>query len=134
MKFITMPCALILASLAMVNPVQSDEIPAFIQKTYPEGGVEAAWQAYRSVFGQPEGALDAGSKELIALAVSAQVPCEYCIYYHTKAARAQGASEAQIREALAAAALVRKWSTMLNGSRYDMAQWRAEVDAMFPGD
>lgn len=129
-----MAAALVIAATAWIAPANSDEPPTFIQEIFPEQGVNPAWQTYRSVFLDEEAALDARTKELIALAVAAQVPCEYCVYYHTKASKAQGATEAQIKEALASSALVRKWSTMLNGSRYSEAKWREEVDAMFPAD
>lgn len=88
-----------------------------------------AWQEYQAVFLDPDAALDVKTKELIALAISGQVPCDYCVYYHRRTAEAQGANEAEIREALASAAHVRKWSTMLNGSRYGAQKWRAELDA-----
>ncbi len=52
------------------------------------------------------------------------------IYYHTQQAKHDGATDAQIKEALAAAALTRKWSTLLNGSEYGIEEWRKEVDAM----
>ena len=81
--------------------------------------------------GIPKGALDGKTKELIGLAVAAQIPCEYCIYYHTKAAKADGATDAQIKEAVASAALVRKWSTMLNGSSYDRQKFQQQVDSIF---
>lgn len=136
MKTVTITTAsvLLVATVAGIALAQGGGAPAFIQATFPEQGVEAAWQGYQAVFLDPEAALDAKTKELIALAVSAQVPCGYCIYYHTKASKAQGATDAEIQEALASAALVRKWSTMLNGSRYDEDRWRREVDAMFPGE
>ncbi|AGA34690.1 Alkylhydroperoxidase AhpD core [Thioalkalivibrio nitratireducens DSM 14787] len=127
----TTASALIIATMAFVAPVHSGEAPAFIQETFPEQGVTSAWESYESVFLHPDAALDVKTKELIALAVAAQVPCDYCVYYHNRAARAQGASDAEVKEALAAAALVRKWSTMLNGSQYSDEQWRREVDAMF---
>jgi AhpD family alkylhydroperoxidase len=124
--------ALVIAMLTA--PLHADEAPAFIQDTYPTQSVDAAWDDYQSVFLDPEGALDARTKELIALAVSAQVPCTYCIYYHTRAAQAHGADEAQIKEAIAVASLIRKWSTVLNGIQYDEARWHREVDAMFSAD
>ena len=64
----------------------------------------------------PAGALDVKAKQLIALGVAAQIPCPYCVYAHTKAAKAAGATDAQIKEAIATAALVRFNSTILNGS------------------
>jgi AhpD family alkylhydroperoxidase len=76
-----------------------------------------------------EGAqLDAKTRELIALAVAAQIPCAYCVYGHTKNAHAKGATDAEIREAVAAAATVRQWSTVLNGMGYDFEAFKVEVD------
>ena len=74
--------------------------------------------------------LDAKTRELIALGVAAQIPCEYCVYGHTKNAMAAGASEAEIREAVATAAHVRHWSTVLNGMAYDFESFKVEVDEM----
>lgn len=118
-----------------VNASASDapQVPRFIQETFPQHAVGPAFDTFKKIMLHPDSALDAGTRELIALAVSAQVPCDYCVYYHQKAARAHGADESTIKEALAVAALVRKWSTILNGSDYDAQQWRAEVDAMFSG-
>ena len=101
-----------------------------MKQVFPEQGLKAAWEEYLAVM-NPKGALDAKTKELIGLAVAAQIPCEYCIYYHTKAAKADGATDAQIKEAVASAALVRKWSTMLNGSSYDRQKFQQQVDAIF---
>ena len=64
-------------------------------------------------------ALDEKTKELIGLGVAAQIPCTYCIYAHTTNAKRLGATDDQIKEAVAAAALTRKWSTELNGNMYD---------------
>ncbi|OOG24539.1 alkylhydroperoxidase [Thioalkalivibrio denitrificans] len=125
--------ALAFTFIALISPAQSDEPPAFVQNTFPEQGVEAAWESYESVFLDPDAALDTRTKELMALAVAAQVPCDYCVYYHTRAAKAHGATDAEIREALAVASLIRKWSTMLNGSQYSESQWEREVDAIFSG-
>lgn len=112
------------------GPALSQDAPRFMQETWPEQGVDAAWQEFQAVM-NPDGALDGKTKELIGLAVAAQIPCDYCVYFHRKAAEQQGATEEEVKEALASAALVRKWSTMLQGSQYDQGEWRAEVDAMF---
>ncbi|MEZ5818380.1 MAG: carboxymuconolactone decarboxylase family protein [Hyphomicrobiaceae bacterium] len=100
--------------------------PKFMQDTYPSNALASAWQEDQAI--EKAGALDAKTKQLIGLAVAAQVPCHYCVYYHTKMAKADGATEAQIKEAIATAALTRKWSTVLNGTNYDMAEFRKEVD------
>lgn len=104
--------------------------PKFYAETYPQHALAAMLEANEALMGK--GAeLDPTARELIALGVAAQIPCAYCIYYHTKSARSLGASEAQIREAVAMAAHVRHWSTVLNGMAYDLQAFKAEVDDMF---
>lgn len=121
---------LVAATIGGAVSAQEMEPPNFITQTFPEAGVGAAWQEFQAVMDE-DGALDGMTKELVALGVAAQIPCDYCVYYHREAAMAKGATEDQIQEAIASAALVRKWSTMLQGARYDMDTWRTEVDSMF---
>ncbi|SEP18451.1 carboxymuconolactone decarboxylase family protein [Aquisalimonas asiatica] len=132
---ITTAGALALAiSTGFAAPAHAGDAPDFVQNTYPEHSVEEAWQNIQSIIVSPDTALDGKTKELIALAVSAQIPCDYCVYSHTRGAEAHGATDAEMREALATGALIRKWSTLLNGSQYDMDAFRQEIDAMYDGD
>jgi AhpD family alkylhydroperoxidase len=62
------------------------------------------------------------------LAVASQIPCRYCIVFHTEAARLNGATDAEIREAVAMASITRHWSTFLNGTLTDEATFRRETD------
>ena len=80
---------------------------------------------------KPDGALDTKTKELIGLAVAAQIPCQYCIYAHTLGAKHAGATDAQIKEAVGASALVRKMSTELNGNQYDLDAFKKEISAAY---
>ena len=97
---------------------------------FPEAGLPGAWDEFASVQLSPDTALDGRTKELLGLAVAAQIPCSYCVYFHTAAARANGATDEEIREAVAMAAIVRHWSTVLNGMQVDEAKFRAEVDQL----
>jgi AhpD family alkylhydroperoxidase len=54
-----------------------------------------------------EGALDARTKQLIAVAVAHVTQCPWCIEGHVKAARREGASPEQIMEAIWVAAEMR---------------------------
>jgi AhpD family alkylhydroperoxidase len=99
-------------------------------RAFPEIGVAGAWQEFKSVQLNPNSALDGKTKELLGLAVSAQIPCSYCIYFHTAAARAHGATDAEIGEAVAMAAIVRHWSTVLNGMQVDLDDFKEETDAL----
>jgi AhpD family alkylhydroperoxidase len=102
-------------------------VPGFF-KLFPEEGIAGAWTEFKSVQLNPKSALSGKEKELIGLAVAAQIPCSYCIYFHTAAAKANGASDAEIREAVAMSALTRHWSTVLNGMQVDQATFRRETD------
>ncbi len=73
----------------------------------------------------PKTKLDGKTKELIGLAVAAQIPCQYCVYFHTAAAKANGATDEEIREAVAMAAIARHWSTVLNGMQVDYRRLQA---------
>jgi len=66
----------------------------------------AAFEAFsHAVFA--DGALDAKTKQLIAVAVAHVTQCPYCIKGHTKAALRHDASEAEIMEAIWVAAEMR---------------------------
>lgn len=97
-------------------------------KAFPEVGIAGAWAEFKSVQLNPNTKLDGKTKELLGLAVSAQIPCQYCIYFHTAAAKANGATDEEIKEAVAMAAIVRHWSTVLNGTQVDLATFQRETD------
>ena len=99
--------------------------PQYLQDSYPEYALKSALEA-RSVLQGKDAKLDAKTRELIGLGVAAQIPCTYCIYAHTQNAQKQGATEEEIREAVAAAATVRQWSTVLNGMAVDFEAYKEE--------
>ncbi|UVC15737.1 carboxymuconolactone decarboxylase family protein [Mesorhizobium onobrychidis] len=100
-------------------------------KTLPDVAVAGAWAEIKSVQLNPNTALDSKTKELMGLAVAAQIPCQYCVYFHTQAAKLNGATDEEIKEALAMAEIVRHWSTMLNGSQIDLATFKQQADEVF---
>lgn len=100
--------------------------PGFF-KMFPEAGIAGAWAEFKGIQLNPATALTGKEKELIGLAVAAQVPCRYCVLFHTAAARLNGATDEEIGEAVAMAAITRHWSTVLNGMQVDEEQFAAEV-------
>ena len=119
----------IIVSIVAIFSTQAigQDVPKFYKDTYPEHALKSALEASKELMGK-NAKLDAKTRELIALGVAAQIPCVYCVYVHNKNAMAEGASEAEIREAVAIAAHVRHWSTVLNGMGYDLEAFKAEVD------
>jgi AhpD family alkylhydroperoxidase len=104
-------------------------VPGFF-KAFPEGGIAGAWAEFKSVQLNPNTKLDGKTKELIGLAVAAQIPCQYCIYFHTAVAKANGATADEIRETVAMAAIARHWSTVLNGMQVDLDVFKRETDTV----
>ena len=103
-------------------------VPTFL-KVFPAEGIAGAWSEMKSLQMNPKTALSNKEKELIGLAVAAQIPCQYCVYFHTESAKADGATDEEVREAIAMSALTRHWSTVLNGSQIDMESFKREYQA-----
>ena len=119
----------LLLALVTEPSVSAQEAPAWMKQELPDSVLKPHWDENLAVLNS-KGALDGKTKQLIALGVAAQIPCSYCVYATTKAAKAAGATDAQIKEAIATAALVRFNSTMLQGSGYDMQKFQQEVDRL----
>jgi AhpD family alkylhydroperoxidase len=98
-------------------------VPTFM-KEMPKAGF--AWSQLKELEFSENTALTPKVKALIGLAVVAQIPCSYCIWADAASARAAGASEEEIKEAVAIAATERFWSTMLNGLEIDLATFKKE--------
>lgn len=105
-------------------------VPTELQ-LYPQSARAAGWAMMKSTDLNKNTVLPAKIRELIGLAVAAQIPCQYCVHYHIKAAKAAGANEEEIREAVHQASLTRHWSTILYGNEYDIDTYKMETDAAF---
>jgi AhpD family alkylhydroperoxidase len=105
-------------------------VPDFVH-AIPASLLPSWWDSAVSFEDSPNTKLDAKTKQLIGLAVAAQIPCEYCIYYHSTAARAFGATQQELQEAVAMAGNVRLNSTILNGMQVDRVRFRRDVERAF---
>jgi AhpD family alkylhydroperoxidase len=72
-------------------------------------------------------------KELIGLAVAATTKCRYCTLFHTEAAKLNGATDNEIKEALLMAGSTNLFSTWLNGNQYDFDKFAGETSKMLEG-
>jgi AhpD family alkylhydroperoxidase len=104
-------------------------VPTHI-KSYPKSAVSGAWAMFKGLETSADPALEPKVRSLINLAVAAQIPCQYCIWLETKMARANGATQEEIAEAVAHAGYVRHWSAVINGLQIDFETFKSE----FGGD
>lgn len=102
-------------------------VPQFMM-AFPQESISGAWSDMKGIELNPKSQLPGKIKELISLAVSAQIPCRYCVYFHTEVAKFMGATDNEIKEAVAVSSVVRKWSALLNGFPMDMATYQQLID------
>ena len=100
-------------------------VPSFF-KAVPDSSLELEWQLMKRV--QMEaGPIPNKYRELIGLAVAAATRCRYCTLFHTEMAKLNGASEAEIEDAVHFAKSTMGWSTYLNGLQFDYDQFKSEI-------
>lgn len=124
----------------LVMPRSADEAYKDIEKTlglvpqffrvFPKDSIAAAWSEFKGFQLNPHTTLSGKQKELIGLAVAAQIPCEYCIYFHRAAAKLNGATELEMQEAVSLAAITRHWSAIFNSPVTDQSNFQKDADQM----
>jgi AhpD family alkylhydroperoxidase len=80
------------------------------------------WESVKQIMAP--GALDAVTKEMVYLAVSASNQCGYCIASHTAAARKAGMTDAQFAELMAVIGMANETNRLASG-------YQVEIDERF---
>lgn len=65
-------------------------------------------------------------RELIGLAVAANLKCPYCAHFHHGAAQMHGATDAELEETYVLASFTARYSAMLHGMQYDLDDFKEE--------
>jgi AhpD family alkylhydroperoxidase len=92
----------------------------------PDEFIDSEWDLIKRVqFG--ETLIPNKYKELIGLAVSAVTRCRFCALFHTESAKLNGATDAEVEEAVHYAKLVSGWSIYINGLQVDYDEFADEV-------
>ena len=84
--------------------------------------LKRTWDSIKQVMAS--GALDALTKELIYLAVSASNQCNYCIASHTAAARRAGMTDSMFTELMAVVGMANESNRLASG-------YQVEIDERF---
>ncbi len=129
--------------MATVQMVEYDEASARVRKVYDEimatrgidfvpnvwktfashpPTLERVWRELQDVMAP--GRLDALTKEMIAIAVSATNGCEYCVWSHTAAARKLGLDDEMLGELMAVAGMFNQTNKLAQG-------YQIEVDELY---
>ncbi|MGA2192886.1 MAG: carboxymuconolactone decarboxylase family protein [Nitrospirota bacterium] len=101
-------------------------VPGFM-KLIPENTLEQEWELFKKLQIE-ESTIPNKYKELIGLGINAVTKCRYCTLYHTEMARAYGATDEEIEEAVHYAKGSAGWSAYINGMQYDYGKFKDEID------
>lgn len=101
-------------------------VPGFLE-TLPEGDLVNEWPTFKKyLVGETE--IPAKYRELIGLAVAANIRCPYCTHFHRGAAQLQGATEAELAEISFLASYTPRYSAMLHAQEYDQDTFQNEAE------
>ncbi len=95
-------------------------------KPVPDSSLELEWQLFKRVQFDP-GPIPNKYRELIGVAIAAATKCRYCEVYHTEVAKLNGATDAEIEDAVHYAKSSMGWSTYINGLQIDYDTFADEV-------
>jgi AhpD family alkylhydroperoxidase len=100
-------------------------VPSFFKKV-PDSSLELEWNLWKRVQFE-EGPIPNKYRELIGVAISAATKCHYCSFFHTEMAKANGATDAEIEDAVHFAKSSVGWSAYINGLQMDENEFKSEV-------
>ncbi len=95
-------------------------------RALPDSSLEAEWELFKRVQLE-EGPIPNKYRELIGVAIAGITKCRYCAFYHTELAKLNGATEAEIEDAVHYAKSSAGWSAYVNGLQLDYDEFKTEV-------
>ena len=78
----------------------------------------------KSVFSETK--IPAKYRELMGLAVASATHCPYCIHFHTRAARMNGATDDEIAETAFLTRFTTGWSSILHAANIDLDKFKKQ--------
>jgi AhpD family alkylhydroperoxidase len=96
-------------------------------KSIPPDTLPHEWAEMKK-YSLGETKIPAKYRELIGLAIAASIKCPYCVYFHTKAAKMNGATDAEIAELALLTRFTTGWSSILHASSIDLEDFKKQFD------
>jgi len=95
-------------------------------ETIPADDMESEWPFFKK-YTVGESEIPPKYRELMGLAVAANIKCPYCVHFHRHAAQMHGATEAELEETYALSSLTSRYSAMLHAQEYDLEQFKVQM-------
>lgn len=100
-------------------------------KAIPPEALPHEWELMKR-FAFSETKIPAKYRELMGLAVASSIKCPYCIHFHTRAAKMNGATDEEIAEVAFLTRFTTGWSAILHTANIDLDRFKkqfAEAEA-----
>lgn len=99
-------------------------VPGFM-KALPDDVLAADWPLMKKhVLGESK--IPGKYREMISLAIAANLKCPYCELFHTGAAKLHGVNDDELKEVYFLASLTTRWSSMIHAQHYDYDKFAEE--------
>ncbi len=92
-------------------------VPGFM-KALPIEVLVQEWPLFKK-YNFEETEIPAKYRELMGLAVAANIKCPYCLLFHKGAAMMNGATEEELAETAFLASYTARWSAIIHAQHYD---------------
>jgi len=119
-------------ALTEIKAVTGGFVPAYL-KALPENALPGVWAETKALEVSDKTALPCKIKEIITVAVGAQLPSRALVDGHSALAKAGGATTAELAEGVTIAAMARHWSTFFNGAQLDLGKFKADIARLVAG-
>ncbi|MFA9503438.1 carboxymuconolactone decarboxylase family protein [Natrinema sp. H-ect1] len=104
------------------------QVPRWID-ALPESAADHSWEVVRDLL-LGETVLEQREKALVALGAASAIQCPYCVHFHREEAKLEAVTDDELSEAIAIAANVRNFSTVLHGAEIDHEEFVTETGAI----
>lgn len=94
-------------------------------KAIPPEAVPAEWELMKK-YSFSDSKIPAKYRELIGLAVAASIKCPYCVHFHTRAAKMNGATDEELAELAFLTRFTTGWSSILHASNIDLDRFKKQ--------
>ncbi len=99
-------------------------VPGFM-KALPKEVLVQEWPLFKK-YNFEETEIPAKYRELMGLAVAANIKCPYCTLFHKGAAEMNGATEEELAETVFLASYTARWSAIIHAQHYDYETFARE--------
>ncbi len=101
-------------------------VPGFM-KALPEEALIHDWVLWKK-YSWEKSEIPEKYRELMGLAVAANIKCPYCQVMHTALAKYHGATDEELREIYHLASLTSRWSAMIHAQSYEWEKFQKEAE------